>query len=176
MPAEHVSNDVASGLARFRRRRRLQRREVVDDRLLVVVFCPAERSGVVRAILDSRVGAELDEQLDQFEVAVEGGLVQGGQPLDIVDVEAQFGQQSYGVEAAELGGAHDQVRSARCCLGAERGGGGQLLLDGGPVCSHAGGEEGIDRVECGVGAGGGECVGDLAAAAEGGELVGGEPV
>src|SRR6266511_1251370 len=105
MRPHDLSNDGELGLARFRRRPRLQRREVVDDRPLVVVFCPAERGGVVRPILDGRVGAELDEELDQFEVAVEGGLVQRAQPLDVVDVEAEVGQQSHGVEASELGGA-----------------------------------------------------------------------
>jgi len=48
-------------------------REIVDDVLLVVVLGPAERGGVVRAVLDGRVGAELEQELDQLEVAVERG-------------------------------------------------------------------------------------------------------
>lgn len=51
-------------------------REVVDDLALVGVLGPSLWRRVVRRVLDRRVGAQLDQERDQLEVAVEGGLVE----------------------------------------------------------------------------------------------------
>ena len=128
---------------------------------MAAVASPAGRGRVVLGVDDRRVCAEREQEVDGRPVAAQGCLVQRGDAVAGVDVEADLDEQRHDGRPVELDGAGDEVGMFPEDGREELRVGGQHPIDRGSVAAEAGSDEAIDRRHpiCG-GTGGRKQIGD----------------